>query len=140
MRKPDISKTAFARKLRREMTGAERKLWSALRAHRFHGLQFRRQAPCGPYVADFLCHAARLVIEVDGATHSTDAELRRDSRRDAWFANNGFSVLRLTNAEVYAGFEGVLETIRLRVDERLPPPQPSPASRERELDSEQSQG
>jgi very-short-patch-repair endonuclease len=117
MRKPEISKTAFARKLRREMTGAERKLWSALRAHRFHGLQFRRQAPCGPYVADFLCHAARLVIEVDGATHSTDAELRHDSRRDAWFANNGFSVLRVTNAEVYAGLEGVLETILLRVDQ-----------------------
>ncbi|MGJ0392376.1 MAG: DUF559 domain-containing protein [Methylocystis sp.] len=46
------------------MTEAERKLWRALRSHRFHGLQFRRQAPCGPYIADFLCHAAKLVVEV----------------------------------------------------------------------------
>jgi very-short-patch-repair endonuclease len=110
------------------MSNAERKLWMALRGHRFHGLQFRRQAPCGPYIVDFLCHAAKLVIEVDGATHSTDFELVRDSRRDAWFEDNGFSVLRVTNAEVYAEFEGVLETIRLRAEARLPPPRPSPAN------------
>jgi very-short-patch-repair endonuclease len=130
-----LPKVDFARNLRREMSNAERKLWSSLRGHRFHGLQFRRQAPCGPYIADFLCHAAQLVIEVDGATHSTDAELARDSRRDTWFEANGFSVLRVTNAAVYAEFDGVLEMIRLRVEERLPPPQPSPASRERESDS-----
>jgi very-short-patch-repair endonuclease len=129
-----LPKVAFARKLRRDMSNAERKLWSALRGHRFHALQFRRQAPCGHFIADFLCHAARLVIEIDGATHSTDAELARDRRRDAWFEDNGFSVLRVTNAAVYAEFDGVLEMIRLRVEERLPPPQPSPASRERELD------
>ncbi len=129
-----LPKVAFARKLRHEMSNAEHKLWAALRGHRFHGLQFRRQAPCGPYVADVLCHAARLVIEVDGATHSTEAELARDSRRDAWFEDNGFSVLRVTNAEVYAEFEGVLEMIRLRAEEKLPPPCPSPASRERESD------
>ncbi|MGJ0505380.1 MAG: endonuclease domain-containing protein [Methylocystis sp.] len=129
-----VPKVAFARKLRRDMSNAERKLWSALRGHRFHALQFRRQAPCGPFIADFLCHAARLVIEIDGATHSTDAELARDRRRDAWFEDNGFSVLRVTNAAVYAEFDGVLELIRLRVEERLPPPQPSPASRERESD------
>jgi very-short-patch-repair endonuclease len=127
-----LPKVAFARKLRREMTEAERKLWYALRGHRFHGLQFRRQAPCGPFVADFLCHSARLVAEVGGATHSTDAELIRDRRRDIWFGENGFSVLRFTNQQVYAEFDGVLETIRLCVEERLPPPQPSPAARERE--------
>ncbi len=130
-----LPKVAFARKLRRDMSNAERQLWSALRGHRFHGLQFRRQAPCGPYIADFLCHAARLVVEVDGATHSTRAEFARDNRHDAWFEDNGFSVLRVTNAAVYAEFDGVLETIRLRAEDRLPPPQPSPASRERESDS-----
>jgi very-short-patch-repair endonuclease len=103
-----------------------------LRGHRFRGLQFRRQAPCGPYIADFLCHAARLIIEVDGATHSTDAELKRDAIRDRWLAANGFSVLRVTNGQVYSEFEGVLEMIRLRAEASLPPPQPSPASRERE--------
>ncbi len=71
------SLTDRARRLRREMTDAERKLWGALRHHRLAGLQFRRQAPCGPYIADFLCHAAMLVVEVDGATHSMDAERAR---------------------------------------------------------------
>jgi very-short-patch-repair endonuclease len=113
------------------MTEAERKLWRALRGHRFFDRHFRRQVPCGPYVADFLCHAARLVIEVDGATHSTGAEAWRDRRRDAWFETNGFSVLRFTNGQVYAEFDGVPETIRLRAEEILPPPQPSPAARER---------
>jgi very-short-patch-repair endonuclease len=126
-----LPKIAFARKLRPEMTDAERKLWYALRGHRLHGLQFRRQAPCGPFVADFLCHAARLVVELDGATHSTDAELSRDRRRDRWFGENGFSVLRFTNQQVYAEFDGVLEMIRLHAEERIPPPQPSPALRER---------
>ena len=119
--------TSRARRLRRDMTNAERKLWSALRDHRFRDLHFRRQAPCGPYVADFLCHAARLVIEVDGATHSTDSEIIRDLKRDAWFAANGFVVLRVTNAEVYAEFDGVLERIRLAVLPKIgqvdgPPP------------------
>ncbi|WP_363349178.1 DUF559 domain-containing protein [Methylocystis echinoides] len=135
MEKGKLPKIAFARKLRREMTEAERKLWHALRGHRFKALHFRRQAPCGPYVADFLCHALKLVVELDGATHSTDdSELLRDGLRDRWFAKNGFSVLRFTNGQVYAEFEGVLEMIRLRAEDRLPPPQPSPAARERELD------
>ncbi len=114
--------TRRARNMRREMTAAERKLWAALRGHRLAGLQFRRQQPCGPYIADFLCHAARLVVEVDGATHSTDGELARDARRDAWFAGNGFVVLRVSNAQVYEEFEGVVELIRIRALERPPPP------------------
>jgi very-short-patch-repair endonuclease len=113
--------TRRARDMRREMTNAERKVWAALRGHRLEGLQFRRQQPCGPYIADFLCYAARLVVEVDGATHSTPEELARDARRDAWFADNGFEVLRVTNAEVYCEFDGVVETIRLRAMERIAP-------------------
>jgi very-short-patch-repair endonuclease len=123
--------TDCARALRRDMTSAERKLWAALRAHRFHRLAFRRQVPYGPFIADFLCHAARLVVEVDGATHSTDEERAYDARRDAWFVTNGFDVLRVSNAEVYEEFDGVLETIRLRAEARLPPPRPAPATRER---------
>jgi very-short-patch-repair endonuclease len=61
---------ARARRLRREMTRAESLLWRAMRGHRLAGLHIRRQAPCGPYIADFLCVKARLAIEVDGATHS----------------------------------------------------------------------
>jgi very-short-patch-repair endonuclease len=121
-----------ARKMRREMTSAERKLWMGLRAHRLDALHFRRQAPCGYYIADFLCQAARLVVEVDGATHSSEQELMRDARRDAWFAVRGFAVLRVSNDEVYHEFEAVMETIWMRARERLPPPHPSPALRERE--------
>ncbi len=118
--------TACARQLRREMTNAERKLWSALRRHGLAGAQFRRQAPCGPYIADFLCHGARLVVEVDGATHSTEAERSRDAKRDAWFAANGYAVLRVTNAEVYEQFEGVLETVWMPRRSGCPLPNPPP--------------
>lgn len=103
--------TGRARALRRELTDAERKLWFALRAHRLGGHSFRRQAPCGPFIADFLSAEARLVIEVDGATHSTGDEIAYDKRRDAWFAENGYRVLRLTNDDVYRHFDGVIETI-----------------------------
>ncbi|WP_159730983.1 endonuclease domain-containing protein [Methylosinus sp. Ce-a6] len=103
--------TKRARSLRRELTDAERKLWYALRAHRLAGLSFRRQAPCGPYIADFLCAEARLVIEVDGATHSTEEEIAYDRRREEWFAANGYRVLRLANDEVYRNLDGICETI-----------------------------
>jgi len=103
--------TTRARHLRRELTDAERKLWYALRAHRLAGFSFRRQAPCGPFIADFFCAKARLVVEVDGATHSSDAEIAYDKSRDAWFAENGLRVLRVTNDDVYRNFDGVIETI-----------------------------
>ena len=110
------SKTiARARRLRREMTRAESLLWRAVGGHRLVGLHFRRQAPCGPYIVDFLCEKARLVIEVDGATHSRPDELRRDQKRDAWFAANGYRVLRLQNADIYENFEGAIETILANV-------------------------
>ncbi len=102
---------ARARRLRRDMTRAESLLWRALRGHRLAGLHVRRQAPFGPYIADFLCVRARLVIEVDGATHSNPDELERDAKRDAWFAANGYRVLRLQNAEIDRNFDGVIETV-----------------------------
>jgi very-short-patch-repair endonuclease len=103
--------TDHARDLRRAPTNAERKLWHALRAHRLAGLSFRRQAPCGPFIADFFCAEARLVVEVDGATHSSDEEVTHDRRRDAWFAARGYRILRVTNEDVYRHLDGVCETI-----------------------------
>ena len=111
--------TRRARHLRRELTEAERKLWYALRAHRLAGLSFRRQTPCGPFIVDFLCADARLVVEVDGATHSTEDEIVYDKRRDAWFAANGYRVLRVTNDDVYRNLDGVCETILAWVEGRL---------------------
>ncbi len=110
--------TERAQGLRRAPTDAERKLWHVLRAHRLAGLSFRRQAPCGPFIADFLCAEARLIIEVDGATHSSDEEVAYDKRRDAWFAANGYRVLRVTNEDVYRNLDGVCETILARVERR----------------------
>jgi very-short-patch-repair endonuclease len=75
-----------ARDLRKNSTKAERIVWSILRAHRLNGASFRRQVPIGPYIADFVCHAARLIIEVDGGQHYEPAGLVRDQRRDAFLS------------------------------------------------------
>jgi very-short-patch-repair endonuclease len=93
-----------ARTLRSRMTDAERKLWFALRDRRFARFKFRRQVPIGPFVADFVCFDARLVIEVDGGQH---AESLRDQYRDRWFAVNRFRVLRFWNNDVLSNLEGV---------------------------------
>jgi very-short-patch-repair endonuclease len=103
--------TQRARRLRRDLTDAERKLWRSLRAHRLARLSFRRQTPCGPFIAGFLCSEARLIVEVDGATHSRDAEIAYDERREKWPAANGYRVLRMTNDDVYRNLVGVCETI-----------------------------
>jgi very-short-patch-repair endonuclease len=99
-----------ARALRRRLTGAETILWSRLRRD-VQGLRFRRQHPIGPYIADFACVPARLVVEVDGATHSTQAELSYDARRDHFLRAEGWYVLRLLNSDVYAALDDVLDNI-----------------------------
>src|SRR6266508_961041 len=83
-----------ARSLRRDSTNAEMVIWRAVRAHRLDRASFRRQTPIGPYIVDFVCHAANLVIEIDGGQHFEGPHLRRDARRDAFLASKGFRVLR----------------------------------------------
>jgi very-short-patch-repair endonuclease len=100
-----------ARTLRRDPTDAERIVWNALRAHRLNGAIFRRQTPIGPYVADFLCHAANLIVELDGGQHFEDANMHHDARRDEFLASKGFRVLRFNNHDVMSNRQGVLETI-----------------------------
>ena len=90
------------------MTDAERKLWFALRDRRLAAFEFRRQVPLGPFIVDFLCYQATLVIEVDGGQH---AESVRDMRRDEWLAANNFRVLRFWNHDVLSNIEGVLTVI-----------------------------
>jgi len=104
------------------MTRAERLLWRYLKAHHLDGLGFRRQVPMGPYIADFVCHAAHLVIEIDGETHDFAARQTYDLRRDAWFASRGYFVLRISNDEVLGNLEGVWELIRMTAAERLRAP------------------
>ena len=100
-----------ARALRRDMTEAERIIWYNVRAHRFQGVSFRRQAPIGPYIVDFVCHAAKLIIEVDGGQHFEAKNIVRDMRRDTYLAAQGYRVLRFNNLDVMTNKSGVLDTI-----------------------------
>ena len=99
---------AQAKTLRRTMTPQERRLWQHLRdLNRQLGLHFRRQAPIGPFIADFCDFGRRLVIELDGSGHGGP----RDARRDSWFKAQGYDVLRFWNADVDANPDGVMRLI-----------------------------
>jgi very-short-patch-repair endonuclease len=108
----------FARKLRRDMTDAERKLWSLLRNNRL-GVKFRRQVPYGPYILDFYCVKARLVIELDGSQHYTPEGRKKDAVRDAYLRSDGLEVLRFTNYEMLSNEEGVEQVIYEKVQDAL---------------------
>ncbi len=97
-----------ARAMRRAPTDAERRLWRLLRDRRLCGLKFRRQVPVGPYIVDFLCVDANLVVEADGSRHADNA---RDEVRDAYLCREGWKVLRFWNHDVLRNREGVLDTI-----------------------------
>jgi very-short-patch-repair endonuclease len=114
------SLTPLARTLRRNATGAERRLWQRLRREQVGGFRFRRQVILDGFIADFACLDARMLVEVDGATHSTDEQIARDAVRSAALAAEGFDILRFTNEDVYVNPDGVLETIRMRLTELRP--------------------
>jgi very-short-patch-repair endonuclease len=114
-----------AKALRHELTDAECKLWTMLRAHRLQGASFRRQTPIGPYIADFVCHAAKLIIELDGGQHFDPAYEARDARRTAFLEAKGFRVLRFSNHDVLTNRQGVLETIAIAIEGAPSPPSPA---------------
>ena len=97
-----------AKKLRGEMTDAERRLWYRLRAHRFDGVKFKRQVPIGRYVVDFACMSRKVVLEIDGGQH---ADNEADRVRDQQLAEQGFKVLRFWNHDVFQQTLSVLEVI-----------------------------
>jgi very-short-patch-repair endonuclease len=109
-----------ARSLRRDATSAERRLWEGLRRKQIGGFRFRRQVILSGFIADFASFNARLVVEVDGATHSTDQEIAYDAARSRTLAALGFAVLRFTNDDVYRNLDGVLETIRVKLMQLRP--------------------
>lgn len=110
-----------AKQLRRTMTRAETLLWRHLKAGRLDGLGFRRQSPMGNYIADFVAHSCKLVVEVDGESHDFKSRLRHDERRDAWFASRGYRVIRFTNDDVMKNLEGVILAIGLAAEQAAPP-------------------
>ncbi len=102
----------FARNLRRNTTDAEGLLWWGLRDRQLGGWRFRRQVPFGPYVLDFYCSKARLVVELDGSQHRDET----DRIRDTWLEARGLRVIRFGNTEVFADFDAVLDTILLHIE------------------------
>jgi very-short-patch-repair endonuclease len=99
----------FARKLRKEQTDAERRLWWQLRNRQLEGWKFRRQYPIGDYIADFVCIDAKLIVELDGGQHSEQRQYDENRTRDLEKA--GFVVLRFWNNDVLTNSEGVIEEI-----------------------------
>jgi very-short-patch-repair endonuclease len=98
----------FARAMRREPTEAEDRLWGALRGRRLDRIKFRRQAPVGAYIADFLCAEAMLIVEIDGSQHADSAY---DKERADALNGHGFRVLRFWNDEVMRELDSVCDTI-----------------------------
>jgi very-short-patch-repair endonuclease len=88
-------------------------LWQVLR-QRPDGLKFRHQHPSGPYSADFYCHEAKLIIEIDGEAHGMGKRPKRDAVRDEWFAARGFDVMRIPARDVLADVNAVAEGIAAR--------------------------
>ena len=93
-------------------------MWRVLRGRLLDGRKFVRQERIGPYYADFACREAKLVVEVDGATHSTPEEMRKDQARTAFMKREGYRVLRFTNEEVYDQIDRVGEAILEALDKR----------------------
>jgi very-short-patch-repair endonuclease len=117
-----VLKTRFAAKsaktLRRNSTDAERKLWSKLRDRQLLGFKFVRQQPIGPYIADFACREADLVIELDGGQH---AESERDAVRTERIAMHGYQVMRFWNHDVLTNLEGTLQAVADRLSKAPSP-------------------
>ncbi|MCA3555632.1 endonuclease domain-containing protein [Aestuariivirga sp.] len=117
-------KTFTARRLRKDETLAEKRLWEQLRSRTLDGCKFVRQSPIGPYIADFICREHKLIVEADGATHSTAAQLEHDRLRTQDLEAEGFRVLRFQNDELLNGMDEVLTIIRSALA-RVPSPPPS---------------
>jgi len=113
-----MKRLQFARRLRTDMTDAERRMWSRLRGRRFDGYKFRKQMRIAGYIADFASVEARLIIELDGGQHAT--ALERDRRRTEAIEEAGFLVMRFWNTEVLSNTDGVLDAIAEQLALRAP--------------------
>lgn len=118
-----MNATTNARRLRKHMTEAERRLWQHLRLEQIQGCKFRRQTPIGPYIADFVSFDAMLIIEVDGGQHAENREA--DEHRTRYLNGLGYKVIRFWNNQVLQETAAVLESIR---QELVALARPHPAS------------
>ena len=106
---PDILK--YARINRNGMTLSEKNLWDRIKGKQLNGCRFRRQHPIAKFIADFYCHEARLVIEIDGGYHNSEEQKAKDSGREAELKALGLSILRFTNAEIESDLDSVISEI-----------------------------
>ena len=102
----DTESRDFAQSLRKQPTKAERRLWSMLRHKQFAGQRFRRQQAIGPYVADFYCAAAKLIVELDGGQHGEDSNRAYDRARTRWLTSRGYRVVRFWNDDILKNMNG----------------------------------
>ncbi|MCL4673015.1 MAG: DUF559 domain-containing protein [Sphingomonadaceae bacterium] len=109
--------------MRREMPEPERQLWHELRAGRFRGIKFRRQKVIGKFIADFAANEPKLVIELDGDTHA--GRERYDAERSKFLEEQGYRVIRFSNADVIGNMAGVLEVLGKAVDGMITSPLPT---------------
>lgn len=115
VKRADPSNRELKRRLRSEMTPAEKKLWFQLSSRQFQSLKFRRQHGIGPYIVDFYCPEKGIVIEVDGDTHASGDEKLKDRQREIYLQSLGLRVIRYTNEEVLKNLGGVLEDMARRM-------------------------
>ena len=112
----DPSTKDLRRRLRRDQTEVEKKLWWRLRNRDFLGLKFYRQYSVGPYILDFYCPELRLAIELDGGQHNETEGMQRDEARTKFLERDDIRVMRFWNNEVIENFHGVLEKLREEVE------------------------
>ncbi len=117
MRGLRILEARRARSLRRAATNAERILWRSLQNRRLQGFKFVRQEPIGPYFADFVCRERKLIVEIDGETHSSEEELTPDARRTSFLEADGYRVIRFTSEQAYENVEAIETTILAALQE-----------------------
>ena len=108
-----------AQTLRKNLTKEEAHLWYQFLCR--YPVRFRRQYVIGNFIADFFCHRAKLVVELDGSQHCTPEEMEYDRKRTQYLQSQGLRVLRFSNLDVMRRFRDVCETIDLAVKERTDP-------------------
>jgi len=132
----DTDQHDFARQLRKNMTDAERRLWSVLQCKQLQGLKFRRQAAIGRFVVDFVCFSHKLIVELDGGQHNEESARSYDQRRTDWLQSQGYRVLRFWKHDVMEDTDAVIEVIWKSLQdsgqEAKPPPSPALPTRGRE--------
>jgi len=125
MKRQNIEK---CRKMRRDQTDAERKLWALLRNRQFAGAKFRRQFSIGKYILDFYCPTCKIGIEADGGQHYEPIGEEKDNQRTNELSLLGITMLRFSNNDILQNIEGVWEIVQKERSERQKPPSPQPSS------------